>query len=138
MNTIGMQNLCNAIIERAAEDYALAYMGNTVEGKTPVDVMNEVYRFFHSDWYFELTSVNGDWLMEHIKMRELEKAINVYEEALSVMRTCQYKLIMNKTADEPAINFIVPPRLADDFEQVVRKQLGELRKELSDLKSEND
>ena len=51
----GYEELANAIVQQAAEDYAVAVMGGTVNGKKPQDVMKECEKFFHSKWYESLT-----------------------------------------------------------------------------------
>ena len=61
-------NLKNAIVRQAAEDYAAAFMGCSIDGKSPEDTMLECERFFRSDWYDTLTrgAVDGEWLMRKI------------------------------------------------------------------------
>ena len=49
------ENLANAIIAQAAHDYELSF---TKRGQKIVD-RDEVTRFFHSDWYQTLTSIDS-------------------------------------------------------------------------------
>ena len=64
-------NLKNAIVRQAAEDYAAAFMGCSIDGKSPEDTMLECERFFRSDWYDTLTrgAVDGEWLMRNINWK---------------------------------------------------------------------
>lgn len=54
------QNLANAIIFMAVKDYrtALRKLKKRPKYGPAQDIKNEVERFFHSDWYRELTSVD--------------------------------------------------------------------------------
>ena len=49
------ENLANAIIAQAAHDYELSF---TSRGRKTVD-RDEVTRFFRSDWYKMLTSIDS-------------------------------------------------------------------------------
>lgn len=63
------ENLANAIILMAVKDYRWAL--NKLEKRPnyePAKMMiKEVERFFHSSWYRELTSVDGNFLIEKIR-----------------------------------------------------------------------
>lgn len=130
MNDTGMENLCNAIVIQAAEDYATAYMGDYVEHKSPPSAMKECEKFFHSEWYKELTTVDGDFLMKQVKVRELEKAINAFTAALNVSRAVTYKISVRKTDTEEKVDYNLPPRLAAAFTETVKVQLKLLQEEL--------
>ena len=69
------QNLANAIILMAVKDYRDALMKLK---KRPFygpaqDMKNEVERFFRSDWYRELTSVDGEILIKKLQAEVSEK-----------------------------------------------------------------
>ena len=49
----GYQALANGIIEQAAKDYRATAM--------------EVERFFHSQWYSQLTQIDPDYLIEKLR-----------------------------------------------------------------------
>ena len=63
------QDLANAIILMAVKDYrdALKKLKKRPRYGPAQDMKNEVGRFFHSDWYRELTSVDGEMLISKLK-----------------------------------------------------------------------
>lgn len=63
------QDLANAIILMAVKDYrdALKKLMKRPRYGPAQDLKNEVERFFRSDWYRELTSVDGDYLLKKIR-----------------------------------------------------------------------
>lgn len=63
------QNLANAIIVMAVKDYreALEKLKKRPSYGPAKDMKNEVERFFHSDWYRELTSVDGNVLIKKLQ-----------------------------------------------------------------------
>ena len=63
------QNLANAIILMAVKDYrdALKKLKKRPRYGPAHDIKNEVERFFRSDWYRELTSVDGNILIKKLK-----------------------------------------------------------------------
>lgn len=65
------QNLANAIVLMAVKDYRDALE----ELKKAQDMKNEVERFFRSDWYRELTSVDGEILIKKLQEESVEKEI---------------------------------------------------------------
>ena len=64
------QNLANAIIIRACDDYrdALKKLKRNPRHKESLKTKTEVEEFFRSDWYEILTSLDGEMLMK--KLRE--------------------------------------------------------------------
>lgn len=66
----GYENLANAIILRAVKDYrkALRRLNRNFQNKDAKRTVSEVERFFRSDWYKTLTSVDGELLIK--KLRE--------------------------------------------------------------------
>ena len=70
-------DLANAIIEQAANDYRKALDG---EGcgkgngyRPPEYVINEVERFFRSSYFRLITKVNGEYLLDQLKREHKEK-----------------------------------------------------------------
>lgn len=61
MNEQGIENLCNAIILAAVKDY------RTALAKRDKDTINQIERFFRSDWYRQLTKVDGEFLISKIR-----------------------------------------------------------------------
>lgn len=71
-------DLANAVIEQAANDYrrALDGKGLSVDGKCPIppeDVIKEVERFFRSQYFRMLTKVNGEYLLDQLNREHEEK-----------------------------------------------------------------
>jgi len=64
-NIIFYENLANAVVLQAAKDYrvALKCLGMNPENKKALAERNEVERFFRSQWYRFLTSVDGEMLI---------------------------------------------------------------------------
>ena len=66
---INYEILANAIVEQAAKDYRWA---RTALGKDPqnikaVAMRSETERFFHSARFGQLTSINGEWLLQQLE-----------------------------------------------------------------------
>ena len=63
------EQLANAIILQAVKDYrdALKKMKKRPRYDPSKDMIAEVERFFHTDWYRELTSVDGNFLIEKLR-----------------------------------------------------------------------
>lgn len=68
-------NLANAIILQAVKDYRVALRKHQKRPKyqPSIETINEVERFFRSEWYRELTSVDGEMLIRKLKS-EVEKS----------------------------------------------------------------
>jgi hypothetical protein len=64
-----LEELANAIILQAVEDYRDALKGKDVyrNRTSPAVVISECERFFLSDWFKVLTNVNGEYLMRTIR-----------------------------------------------------------------------
>ncbi|AMC93698.1 hypothetical protein AOC36_06790 [Erysipelothrix larvae] len=69
------QDLANAIILMAVKDYrdALKKLKKRPFYGPAQDMKNEVERFFHSDWYRELTSVDGNVLIKKLQAEVSEQ-----------------------------------------------------------------
>lgn len=63
------EQLANAIILQAVKDYrdALKKIKKRPRYDPAMDMIAEVERFFHTDWYRELTSVDGNFLIEKLR-----------------------------------------------------------------------
>ncbi len=59
------ENLANAVIAQAAEDYraALKKIKAHPKNKDAIDEALQVERFFRSGWYQRLTNVDGEFLI---------------------------------------------------------------------------
>lgn len=69
------QNLANTIILMAVKDYrdALKKLKKRPRYGPAQDMKNEVERFFRSDWYRELTSVDGEILIKKLQAEVSEQ-----------------------------------------------------------------
>lgn len=63
------ENLAIAIIKSAARDYmaALRKLKKNPRNKAAMQDAMELERFFHSQWYQCLTSVDGDYLIDRLR-----------------------------------------------------------------------
>ena len=61
--------LANAIVEQAAKDYrwARAALGKDPENVAATAMRSETERFFRSAWFGQLTSLDGEWLLEKLE-----------------------------------------------------------------------
>ena len=68
--TDAYENLANAIILSGVKDYrrALRLLSKNPQSRSAMAAVNEMERFFRSDWYETLTSVDGEMLIR--KLRE--------------------------------------------------------------------
>jgi hypothetical protein len=62
-----LQRLANAIVLQAVEDYRHALGGGSIRGKLPECIISEVERFFRSDWFYMLTNLNGEILINRLR-----------------------------------------------------------------------
>ena len=67
------ENLANAIVKQAVMDYKepLRKLMKNPNDKEAKHDAERIERFFHSGWYTQLTSIDGDWLIR--KTREMVK-----------------------------------------------------------------
>ena len=61
--------LANAIIEQAAKDYrwARTVLRKAAENAAAAAMCSDTERFFHSAWFGQLTSINGEWLLQQLE-----------------------------------------------------------------------
>ena len=61
--------LANAIVEQAAKDYrwARAALGKDAAKVAAAAMRSETERFFRSAWFGQLTSINGEWLLQQLE-----------------------------------------------------------------------
>jgi len=64
------EELANAIVLQAVKDYrqALKLLSENPHSRSAMAAVNEIERFFRSEWYETFTSVDGEMLMR--KLRE--------------------------------------------------------------------
>ncbi|WP_368488135.1 hypothetical protein [Clostridium sp. BJN0013] len=69
------EQLANAIILQAVKDYrdALKKLKKRPRYDPAKDMISEVERFFDSDWYRELTSVDGNFLIKNLRSEVREE-----------------------------------------------------------------
>ena len=64
------ENLANAIILQAVKDYRMALKSLKANPRTRTAMAgkDEIERFFRSDWFSVLTSVDGEMLIRSLQM----------------------------------------------------------------------
>ena len=67
INEDDIENLTNAIVLQAVKDYRRALKGFSLNGKSSTDVIADCERFFRSEWYSQLTNVDGEYLITNIR-----------------------------------------------------------------------
>ena len=74
-NTIDQcyQDLANAIVCQAAEDYRNALNGISYCNKSPAFIIKSVEKFFRSDYFTILTEVSGEFLIEQLRKEHEER-----------------------------------------------------------------
>ena len=77
-----LEDLTNAIVKQAADDYRKALRGKGYNGKTPAKIIEEVEKFFHSKYFELLTTVKGDYLIERLK-EEYDEERKKYESKVN-------------------------------------------------------
>lgn len=67
------EELANAIILQAVKDYrqALRLLSKNPQNRSAMVAINEMERFFRSDWYKTLTSVDGEMLIQNLRKEAL-------------------------------------------------------------------
>lgn len=68
------QNLANAIVAQAAQDYlsALKRLKKNPRNRTAMDEALQMEKFFHSGWYEILTDVDPDYLIRKLREKVAE------------------------------------------------------------------
>ena len=61
--------LANAIVEQAAKDYrwARTALAKDAENVEAMAMRSDTERFFRSAWFGQLTSIDGEWLLEKLE-----------------------------------------------------------------------
>lgn len=79
--TTNFEDLANAIILRAAEDYRIIYRQANIlsGGKSTRAEVRELERFFRSDWFKVLTSIDGEFLIRELRKQAIEEAMKRYD-----------------------------------------------------------
>lgn len=67
------ENLANAIVIQAVNDYRNALDGIGCEYKPPEAVIREIEKFFRSSYYRNLTKVKGEYLIEMLQKEHRDK-----------------------------------------------------------------
>ena len=83
LNEYACQELANAIVARAAEDYRNALKGIGYDKKSPEKVIKEVEKFFHSHYFKTLTRADGDYLIEKLRQEHDENERSNHESNIS-------------------------------------------------------
>ena len=67
------ENLANAIVIQACNDYRAALDGTGYDYKPAEACLKELEKFFRSSYYRMLTKVKGEYLMERLRQEHREK-----------------------------------------------------------------
>lgn len=67
------ENLANAIVIQAVNDYRAALDGQGYDHKSPAVVIKEIEKFFRSSFFRMLTKVKGEYLIEQLRKEHKEK-----------------------------------------------------------------
>ena len=69
---LAYEDLANAVVLQAVEDYRNALKGKGYDNKSPERIIGELEKFFRSEYYEVLTKVNGEYLIEKLREEHLE------------------------------------------------------------------
>ena len=75
MTDEGIEILANAIILQAVKDYRKALKGLSLNGESSTAVIADCERFFRSEWYRQLTNVDGEYLIATIRKEGVKKQV---------------------------------------------------------------
>ena len=71
--TLAYQNLANAIVLQAVDDYRKALNGITYDDRYPPEtIIKKVEDFFRSEWFRTLTKIEGEYLITQLKQEHIE------------------------------------------------------------------
>ena len=65
--------LCGAIVLQAVDDYRRALDGKSYDKVPPHKTINEVERFFRSNYFRMLTKIDGEYLIYQLRKEHEEK-----------------------------------------------------------------
>ena len=125
----GLEDLCNAVVERAADDYRHAYLGYDVERHKPELEMDQLEHWFHSEDYSKFTDVDPDYLLKKLKISTLEDGMSVMKDVLSPMGN-KYKITLTvyKPKGQDDVNYRIPPILEKYFFTAIREAINDFKK----------
>lgn len=134
----GYIELGNAIVKQAADDYKNAFLGITTgathENLTCEEIMREVEKFMHGDWYEYLTGVDPDWLLREIKAQALKDIIEDYNHILDPMNNITINFSEKRGKGKKVVfSHTVCPRFKEYFLETVEYHREELKRELEKL-----
>ena len=67
------QEIANAVVIQAAEDYRNALKGKSYAKTIPPEILrSRLERFFRSKWFSILTKIDGEYLIERLNKEHLE------------------------------------------------------------------
>lgn len=126
----GIENLAMGIVQQAAEDYKDAFLGKYVDGKPPQMVLDELDRWFQSEYYMMLTKIDGKKLMQKIRIHALEEIVRIYETYLSRGSGGQFKVYIQNPGKIENVTLIIPPKFVEPYRQTMIKQIRELKAQI--------
>ena len=101
------QMLAHAIIIQACSDYRNSYrkISRGTGVRNEEWLISQALIFFGSSWYAELTDIDSDYLVRHLRMDVVETARSDYREA--------WKQVWQKGRGNDALEKIVKAKSAD-------------------------
>ena len=81
------QDLANAIVLLAVDDYRNALKGISYNRYPPERIIKDLEKFFRSDYFRTLTKINGEYLIEKLKAEHLENERRQYESNADTIDT---------------------------------------------------
>ncbi len=128
-----LEDLKNAIILQAVEDYAKAFLGYKDSELTPDDMMKDCENFFKGDYYKLMTDLDSDLIIKVVKNREIDKVLDFIKRFKE--RNGQVRLVYKESGKGGKQKTLtIPPRLTEDFIKAIDKLEIELIQEKETLK----
>ena len=134
ISTDGAELLSHAIIKTTCDDYARAYLGFRVAGKSPKSVLKECNLFF-GQGTFEILSggkINPDRLMQEVLTDTVDNELTTVKEILESPKTPKITIELKTPPGESDITYRVPPIYVESVLKSLEKTLTEELKKLSE------
>lgn len=132
-----VEELSNAIVRQAADDYRKVFLGYAIEGVGGFECSKrELDEFFYSDWYKKLTNLNADRLLQMLRIDELTRLLDflkcfVGSNYKKSVQLSYYEKESSDTKSKPKlVKMNIPPIFMDKFLETIKLQITELEKML--------
>jgi len=134
ISTDGAEQLSHAIIKTTCDDYAQAYLGFRVAGKSPKSVLKECKSFFEKGT-FEILSggkINAERMMKEVLADSVDNELTTVKELLESPKTPKMTIELKLPPGESNITYRVPPIYVESVLKSLEKTLTEELKKLSE------